>query len=127
MFLAAGFASFACLLSHPRDFGIFKIVIFSRALIAFLHLISESGLIEAARPSAEETRWLTPETFVTMVTTMFISYMYTWHFKVLPPQVERMVKGSSGLWPSEVFGFTAVRAISEIKESFPEIAKAIIN
>ena len=53
LFVTCGLAAFALKASHPKDFGIFRVVLLSRAFIALLHLVSEAtGLFTCAKPAA---------------------------------------------------------------------------
>ena len=123
MFLACGFASFGLLIATKGDVSILKVILFSRSLIACLNILSETGWVRVARQNSEKEkyRW-TMETIVTMVSTVYISYAYTFQYEGLSPMLQRKVAESSGLNIDEKRFFECIRAVTEIKRRFPQFS-----
>ena len=78
MFFACGFASFALLVATKGDISILKVFLFSRSFIACLSILSETGWVRVASQNNDKTNyWWAVETIFTMLSTVYVSYAYT--------------------------------------------------
>ena len=116
--IACGVGVFALRLTHPSDYTLYRVIVFSKAFFGLLHLVGERGFIVPAQPPDVEERIITPETLLTMLSTTLIAYMYIFEHEAFNSSLNKMVFKSSKFWESEGFGITAIRSVQEIKKKF---------
>ena len=71
MFISSGFAAIAFKIAAQSDFGILKLLLFTRSFAGFLELLSESGWFKCAAAVGEKRKF-TIETVIAMIGSTFI-------------------------------------------------------
>lgn len=103
------------LVATPADINIFRVLLYSRATSALLKLGQKTGWYECARREGED-RWVTVETLICFVSTVYLSYAYLFEVKAMPKNVISSITKACGLNKDEMRFFDSLRAIREIEQ-----------
>ena len=101
LFAACGLSSLGLLVATPGDVNIFKVLLYSRAVISILKLGAETGLYKPAG-GREDKRWVSIETFICVMCCTFMIYVYLFEVKAMPPSFVRTITRTCGLEKGEM-------------------------
>ena len=104
IFLATGLASLGLHAATEGDVRIFKVILFSRATIAGVRLLAnETGLFTPIKePASEETRILTVESVLAILSCVFICYSYLFEANSMQKSLIDTVTKACGLNEDEM-------------------------
>lgn len=113
--LASGISTLGLLVATEGDYSIFKLLIFSRATVAATRLFGEvTGLFTPIKEQGEKRRF-TVESFIALVSCVFLVYCYVFQVKAMSQSLLNMVSNGAGLTDDELRFFDAIRAVKEIE------------
>ena len=116
VYIAAGVSTLGLLAATESDYGIFKILIFSRATSSLVKLVGEkTGWYTPINDKGEENRRFTVESFLAIASCVFMVYCYTFQIEAMSPSLVKMITNGAGLSDDELRFFDSLRAITEIK------------
>ena len=118
LLFATGVSGLGLLAATKEDLRIFKVLIFSRATVAFIRLIGdETGLFTPVREGEpnKKNRIFTVEFFLTWFSMVLMLYFYVMETNSMPQNMLNLIHRLGGLDKDEKQLFDSIRAIQELK------------